>query len=534
MSRSSCTSSLVASAFRRKVGAGVVLPPKGGSHEFSDFHESSNVHEFSNSHGFSIFQRFFIRHMSRNVLMLAGFGLLVVASPSVAGPPARAPQKSTDPLRLASGSIESLVQRVARSVVQVVVSGYQPVDSGGRADVALGRGRVIGSGMVVEAPGYVLTNAHVVAGAERIQVVVEGDGAQTLGHQTARVIDAQLVGVSDELDLALLKIDADDIPVLHFANYDQVRQGELVFAFGSPDGLRNSVSMGMVSSVARQVAVDSPLVYVQTDASINPGNSGGPLVDAAGDVVGINTFIQTLSGGSEGLGFALPSALIALAYPQLKEFGHLHRGLIGLTVQSVTPLMAAGLQLPAGAALIAANVASGSPAGQAGLRPGDVIAAIDGTPVANLTLAQLYVRLYGLRGGQAVKIAAQRGSDAVTVSATAIEIPHVCDRQGFLDVRTALIEPLGILATSRDTFEEAPASNDDGAAAGVVVSARVETGKRSDVSLERGDVIRAVNGDAVATPAALRDAVERVPLRGAIVLQVERDGRLEYVAFERE
>jgi serine protease Do len=461
------------------------------------------------------------------------FAALLVAMPCLAATPA-VPQKSTDPLRLASGSIEALVHRVARSVVQVVVSGYQPMDATARTDVALGRGRVIGSGMVIEAPGYVLTNAHVVAGAERIQVVVEGDGAQTLGHQTMRVIDAELVGVSDELDLALLKIDADDIPVLRLADYEKVRQGELVFAFGSPDGLRNSVSMGMVSSVARQVAVDSPLVYVQTDASINPGNSGGPLVDSAGDVVGINTFIQSLSGGSEGLGFALPSALISLAYPQLRDFGHLHRGLIGLTVQSVTPLMASGLRLPAGATLIAANVATGSPADEAGLRAGDVISAIDGTPVANLTLAQLYVRLYGLHGGQEVKIDGLRGNDPVTFSATAVEIPHLCDRQGLLDVRSALIEPLGILATSRDSLEDPPPSEDDAAAPGVVVSARVETGKRSDVPLERGDVIRAVNGDSVATPAALREAVERVPLRGAIVLQVERDGRLEYVAFERE
>ena len=184
---------------------------------------------------------------------------------------------------------------------------------------------------------------------------------QTLGRQTTRQVDARLVGVSDELDLALLKIDAPDVPVLPLADYDRLKQGELVFAFGSPDGLRNSVTMGMVSSVARQVNDDSPLVYVQTDAPINPGNSGGPLVNAAGEVVGINTFIQSASGGSEGLGFALPSALIALAYPQLRDFGHLHRGLIGLTVQTVTPLLASGLHLPADAALIAANVAPRQP-----------------------------------------------------------------------------------------------------------------------------------------------------------------------------
>src|SRR5436190_4887552 len=225
------------------------------------------------------------------VMLAAALGS---ASPAAAQD-SRETGKSADALRLASGSIQALVQKVSKSVVQVVVSGYQPLDANGRTEVALGRGRVIGSGVVIEESGYVMTNAHVVAGAERIQVILENEPVQTLGRQATRQVEARLVGISDELDLALLKMDAPDVPVLALADYDRLKQGELVFAFGSPDGLRNSVTMGMVSSVARQVSEDSPLVYVQTDASINPGNSGGPLVDAAGDVVGINTFIQTVA-----------------------------------------------------------------------------------------------------------------------------------------------------------------------------------------------------------------------------------------------
>jgi len=442
--------------------------------------------------------------------------------------------RSADALRLASGSIEALVQKVSKSVVQVVVSGYQPLDSNGRTEVALGRGRVIGSGVVIEESGYVMTHAHVVAGAERIQVILDHDDVQTIGRQSSRQVDARLVGVSDELDLALLKIDAPDVPVLPLANYDRLKQGELVFAFGSPDGLRNSVTMGMVSSVARQVSDDSPLVYVQTDASINPGNSGGPLVNATGEVVGINTFIQSASGGSEGLGFALPSALIALAYPQLRDFGHLHRGLIGLTVQTVTPLMASGLHLPADAALIAANVAQGSPAAEAGIEPGDIISAVDAQPVAGLTMAQLYLRLYALRAGQTVKIDLQRGETHRAATATAVEIPHVCDRQALIDVRNALIEPLGIFASAQPPAQDGPSSTDGPSDDGVVVTARVETGRPGAPPLARGDLIRAVNGVLVSTPAGLRAAVEHVPARGAVVLQVERDGRLEYMAFERE
>jgi len=468
------------------------------------------------------------------VLGVVILGTALASAAPAAAQDVRGAAKSADALRLASGSIQALVERVSKSVVQVVVSGYQPLDPNGRTEVALGRGRVIGSGVVVEESGYVMTNAHVVAGAERIQVILDNAPVQTLGRQTTRQVDARLVGISDELDLALLKIDAPDVPVLTLADYDRLKQGELVFAFGSPDGLRNSVTMGMVSSVARQVDEDSPLVYVQTDAPINPGNSGGPLVNAAGEVVGINTFIQSASGGSEGLGFALPSALIALAYPQLRDFGHLHRGLIGLTVQTVTPLLASGLHLPADAALIAANVAHGSPADTAGITPGDIIVAVDGEPVASLTMAQLYLRLYALRSGQTVRIDLARGDARKAVIATAVEIPHVCDRQTLIDVRNALIEPLGVFASAPPPDQDDPSSGDGPPEDAVLVTARVETGHPGAPPLQRGDLIRAINGARVSTPAALREAVERVPARGAVVLQVEREGRLEYMAFERE
>ena len=180
------------------------------------------------------------RRLSRagSATVLLSLALLATAAPCRADTPgqAAAAAKAPDPLRLASSSIESLVQRVSKSVVQVLVSGYQPLDSNGRTDVALGRGRVIGSGMVVEEQGYVMTNAHVVAGAERIQVIVEGDAVPTLGRQTSRIVEARLIGVSDELDLALLKIDAPDVPVLQLANYDEVHHGELVLRSAAPTG----------------------------------------------------------------------------------------------------------------------------------------------------------------------------------------------------------------------------------------------------------------------------------------------------------
>ena len=146
-----------------------------------------------------------------------------------------------------------------------------------------------------------------------------------------------------------------------------IRQGELVFAFGSPEGLRNSVTMGVVSSVARQPDPDSPTIYIQTDAPINPGNSGGPLVNVDGELVGLNTFILTESGGSQGLGFAIPSAVVASAYPQLRKYGHLHRGLIGFSMQAITPALAAGLGLSRTSGVMVSDVMPGSAAEAAGI-----------------------------------------------------------------------------------------------------------------------------------------------------------------------
>lgn len=463
--------------------------------------------------------------------LLACTMFLLLASSSEAAGPSRSDR--TDPLRQASGSIEALVGRVAQSVVQVIVTGYRPVTfDPSRTDVALGRGRSIGSGVVIDSQGLILTNAHVVAGAERIDVLlpVADRGPATVGGVTPKAVEARLVGVDAELDLALLSIGVTGLPALPLADYEKVRQGELVFAFGSPDGLRNSVTMGMVSAVARQTEPETPTVYIQTDAAINPGNSGGPLVNVDGELIGINTFIRSASGGSEGLGFALPSALIALAFPQLREFGHLHRAAVGLAVQTITPLIASGLSLPADSGLIISDVVPGSPAAEAGLKPGDIIEKIDGTRVEGLTMARFYLQLYSLRAGQTIRFKVQRADGPFTVDVTAVDVPHVCERATLVDASATLVESLGILGIPVDAGTAAQLR----VPSGVVVAVRVDRPRVPDGVLSQGDVIHAVNGRSVSTPEALRSAVDEVGPRGAIVLQVERDGQLTYVAFERE
>ncbi len=421
-----------------------------------------------------------------------------------------------------NSAVRVLVHDVRRSVVQVVVTGYQPAADG--AATVLAHSRAIGSGAVIAAGGFIVTNAHVVAGAERIDVVLaDADGDDTpLGHR-GRTVGARLVGAAEELDLALLQVDAD-LPVLRIAAPETIHQGDLVFAFGSPEGLRDSVSMGLVSAVARQVRPDSPIAYVQTDSAINPGNSGGPLVNMHGELVGLNTFIHTQSGGSEGLGFALPGSIVALAYPQLREHGHLHRAALGIALQDITPAMKEGLGLPVDSGLIVADVFDGGPAAAAGMRPGDVIVSLDGRPLASLSFLELYRYLYALADGQTVKLGYLRGDRAEAVSLTAIVPPHECGPPLTLaHIDENLVEPLGIVATTLDDDERS----------GVVVVARLAGPAGGDIPLAMGDVVRAINGEPATSAAALRDAMGRIPHGHGVVLQVERGGQLTYVAFER-
>ncbi len=256
-----------------------------------------------------------------------------------------APATAQDSLTRMNEAVDALTRKVWPSVVQIQVSSYGAQDGPrGEASAVVGRQRSVGSGFVIDPDGYIMTNAHVVNDAQRVQIVLPADNADgtlaTALSGRSYLVNARIVGIAPELDLALLKIDGQKLQALPLATYTQVRQGETVFAFGSPIGLRNSLTHGLVSAVARQIDPDSPLIYIQTDAPINPGNSGGPLVNTRGEVVGINTFILSQSGGNEGLGFAIPSATVRTVFRQLKEFGQLRRQEIGISMQTITPSMA--------------------------------------------------------------------------------------------------------------------------------------------------------------------------------------------------
>src|SRR6267154_3470967 len=240
---------------------------------------------------------------------------------------------SSNILRELDSSIEKVVTKVSPAVVQIVVAGYGPAEDHGHVDTAtIVRQHAIGAGIIVDPDGYIITNAHVVEGGQRIRVILPPPPADSfLDVQPIRagqILDAKVLGLHRQSDLALLKVEATNLPSIHFRDEARVRQGEVVLAIGSPEGLRNSVTMGVVSSVARQPDPDNPMVYIQTDAALNPGNSGGPLVDIDGNVVGINT-LKLSESGSEGLGFAIPAALVNFDYQSLRKYGRVQRVAIG-------------------------------------------------------------------------------------------------------------------------------------------------------------------------------------------------------------
>lgn len=441
--------------------------------------------------------------------------------------------QSTDALHKLNESVDTLIKKVSPSVVQILVTGYGPVDSEhGNAAIVIGRQRAIGSGFVVDPDGYIMTNAHVVSGAQRVQVVLPTDttNSSLAGMLATRtnVVPARVVGVSREIDLALLKVDNIRLPALRIANYRNIRQGEVVMAFGSPEGLRNTVTLGVVSAVARQTDPDSPMVYIQTDAPINPGNSGGPLVNVDGEVLGVNTFILSQSGGNEGLGFAIPSGVVDVVYRQLRKFGHVHRTEIGISLQTISPLLASALKLPRNYGVILSDVLPDGPAAESGLKVGDILLSVDGHTADSVPYVGF--RLLAVNPGDTVHLEVLRGSEHVAFDVKVIERTDNMDQITTLaDPEKNLVVPLGILGIEIDKniAQLTPELRDP---FGIIVAARSNAGG-SEVPLLAGDVIRMLNGEKMTTLDQLRATLKALAPGAPVVLQIQRDQKLMFLAF---
>jgi serine protease Do len=435
-----------------------------------------------------------------------------------------AQERATDELHKLNESVDALIKKVSPSVVQILVTGYGPLEDTehGNTGVVIGRQRAIGSGFVIDSSGYIITNAHVVRGAQRVQVVLQAtnaDGSLEAALSTrTNSVPARIVGVTSEIDLALLKIEGGKLPALPIALYRNLRQGEAVFAFGSPEGLRNTLTHGVVSAVARQTDPDSPMIYIQTDAPINPGNSGGPLVNVNGEVIGVNTFILSQSGGNEGLGFAIPSGVLKVAY----------RPEVGLGLQTITPSLAAALNLPRNYGLIVSDVKPGGPAEAAGLRIGDVLLSSDGKAADNLPIVSFH--FLSLDQGEKVHLEVLRGKLRLPFDVPVVEQPHDMDQVSSLaDPEKNLVMPLGILGVEIDDRIAGmiPSLRDP---FGIIVAARA-AGAGAEVPLAVGDVIRTLNGEPMTTLDRLRGALKALPPGSAVALQIQRDERLLYISF---
>ncbi len=317
-----------------------------------------------------------------------------------------------------------------------------------RAQTALiVRQQAVGSGVIVDPSGYIMTNAHVVEGAQSIRVALPlpNDSGRAVPIGKRHILPAKLIGVHKETDLALLKIDETDLPTLPLLTQPRPRVGQLVFAIGSPEGLQNSVTMGVVSAVSRQPDPTKPLTYIQTDAPINPGNSGGPLVDINGSVVGINTFILSEGGGSEGLGFAIPARIVDFVYHSLRKYGHVHRTEIGADAQkSRPPWPKVFILRNAGESI--ADVKPDGPAATAGLKVQDIVLAADDRRID--TLPALSSALYLHRLDKVLKLEILRGDERKTLYVPAIEERDPMDQLfDAADPEKSLISRLGILGT---------------------------------------------------------------------------------------
>jgi serine protease DegQ len=270
----------------------------------------------------------------------------------------------------------------------------------------------LGSGVIVSSAGYLLTNNHVIQGADDIEVMLT-DGRQ------AR---AKLVGTDPESDLAVLKIALDRLPAISFGDADKLQVGDVVLAIGNPFGVGQTVTSGIVSALGRnQLGINTFENFIQTDAAINPGNSGGALVDAAGNLMGINTAIYSRSGGSLGIGFAIPVSTARQVMEALIKDGHVTRGWLGVEQRDLTPEIAQTLNLPIRQGVLITGVLQDGPASAGGLRPGDVVVAIAGKPVTNTT--QLLNAVAALKPAAVAAIGVQRGDKALDMNVTVGQRP---------------------------------------------------------------------------------------------------------------
>ena len=443
------------------------------------------------------------------------------ASPAGVAAPAANPGATTLPLN----GFSDLVKKYGPAVVNVSVEGTRRVSSGvpdsleeippqfrdffrgfgGRIPMPRGemptRGQ--GSGFVVSADGYIITNAHVVENAEIV----------TVRFTDRREYKAKVVGTDKQSDIAVLKVDGKSLPTVKLGKSKEANVGEWVVAIGSPFGFENSVSAGIVSAKGRSLPDASYTQFIQTDVAVNPGNSGGPLVNLAGEVIGINSQIYSRSGGVQGLSFAIPIETALSVKDQIVQHGKVTRGRIGVTVQEVNATLADsfGLDRPRGA--LVSSVEAGAPGEKAGIQTGDIITRYDGKPIERS--ADLPVLVAETPAGKAASIEVWRNRSAKTLSISTTNAAPAKEK---------VAEEEKTEAKGRLGLAVRPLSPEEGREAGAKGGLVVEQvgGPAARAGIQRGDVLISFNGQPVKSADDLRALVGKAGRSAALLIQRDR------------
>lgn len=363
--------------------------------------------------------------------------------------------------------------------------------------------RGTGSGFIISADGLILTNHHVVEGADEIKVRLTDN----------REFTGKVLGSDAKTDIAVVKIDAKDLPYLTMGNSDELKVGEWVAAIGSPFGLDNTVTSGIVSAKSRKLPSDQYVPFIQTDVAVNPGNSGGPLFNMKGEVVGINSQIFSTSGGFMGLSFAIPSNLAMQIKDQLVKNGKVTRGRIGVVIQSVTQDLAEsfGMKTPKGA--IVSQVEKDGPAAKAGLQEGDIITAVNGRAIDDSV--DMPVIIGSMAPGSIAKLSIIRNNKDMTLDVKVEEAPN--ESASSNASKTAAANKLGVTVRPLNDEEKAKAETE-----GLLVTESTGAGRKAGI--REGDIIVNVNGVKIKKTDDLARVLEKN--KNLRVLVQRRDGRI--------
>ncbi len=391
----------------------------------------------------------------------------------------------------------------------------------------------LGSGFIIDPDGYVVTNLHVIEGADEIRVILQDDTN----------LPAEILGTDAKTDLALLKVESDQpLPYVPWGDSDAMRVGDWIIAIGNPFGLGGSVSAGIISARARDLDSGPYDEYLQTDAAINRGNSGGPMFNLAGEVVGVNTAIISPTGGSVGIGFAIPSSIADIVISQLREFGRTRRGWLGVRIQTVTDEIAESLDLPEAYGALVSSVTADSPAAAAGIEAGDIILHFNNRRVSEMrqlprivaeTPIDAEVPVEVWRHGESVELSVMVGELEETPVTDAPVVGDTDDPETPLD--EAEVPELGLTLSA--LTPERRHEFDLGANADGVVVVAVEANSSADIKgISVGDVIVEVMQDPVSSPADVARLVaeaQEIGRRSVLVL-IDHGGELRFEAIQIE